>query len=245
MKTSQRHHLKENELALALRHGTEWAAGNQRAITMVAVAIVAVAAGVVGFYAWRNSVDSNARAMLAEAMVIQEARVMAAAPPLEGTAAAPAQQPGTYPTEKAKLEAALPKFLAAADAYPTTDAGQMARYQAASILVGLGRYDEALRQYDDVIDDGSGLLSQMARLGKAEAQLRAAQYDAAIASFKELSDRTDLNVPKEALLLELARAQRLAGKTADAAQTLNLIVEQHAESPFAAEARAELDKLKG
>jgi outer membrane protein assembly factor BamD (BamD/ComL family) len=85
----------------------------------------------------------------------------------------------------------------------------------------------------------------MARLGKAEAQLRASQFDSAITSLKELSDRTDLNVPKEALLLELARAYRLAGKPAEATQTLNQIVEQHGESPFAAEARQELDKLKG
>ena len=64
--------------------------------------------------------------MLAEAMVIEEARVMPPAPP-PGTTNDPnaigGQLPGTYPTEKAKLEAALPKFQAAADAYPSSDAG--------------------------------------------------------------------------------------------------------------------------
>ena len=100
-------------------------------------------------------------------------------------------------------------------------------------------------QYDRVIADGGGLLPQMARLGKAEAQLRGSKFDAAIASFKELSERTDLTVPKEAMLMELARAYQLAGKTEDARKTLNQIVEQHADSPFAAEARQELDKLQG
>jgi tetratricopeptide (TPR) repeat protein len=151
---------------------------------------------------------------------------------------------GTYPTAQAKLEAALPKFVAAADAYPSTDAGLTARYQAAATLVELKRFDEAIAQYDRVIADGSGLLAQMARLGKAEASLRAARYDVAIASFKELSDRTDLNMPKEAMLLELARAYKLAGKTDDAKKTLTQIVEQHAGSPFANEAKQELDKLQ-
>jgi hypothetical protein len=252
MKTTQRHHLKENELAIALGHANQWRAQNQRILTMVIAAIVLVAVAIGGYFAWRNSVDAKARAMLAEAMVIHEARVMAATPPaLEGTNTSPAapatpvQPPGTYPSEKSKLEAALPKFIATADAYPSSDSGQMARYQAASTLVGLGRFDEAVRQYDELIDDGSGLLPQMARLGKAEAQLRAGQHDAAITSFKELSDRADLNLPKEALLLELARAYKLAGKNDEATKTLNQIVEQHGASPFATEARQELEKTKG
>jgi TolA-binding protein len=249
MKHSERRHLKDNELAIALAQANEWRERNQKQVTMIAVAVVAVAAAIIGFIAWRSSVDNNARARLAEAMVVFEARVTPPAPPVDpsgnASPAAPAQPAGTYPTEKAKLEAALPKFLAAADAYPSSDAGQTARYHAASTLVGLGRYDEAIAQYDRVMADGSGLLAQMARLGKAEAQLRGAKYDAAIASFKELSERTDATVPKEAMLLELARAYRLAGKNDDARKTLTQIVEQHADSPFANDAKTELEKIKG
>jgi TolA-binding protein len=54
-----------------------------------------------------------------------------------------------------------------------------------------------------------------------------------------------LSVPKEALLMELARAYRLAGKTDDAKKTLNQIVEQHGNSPIAADAKQELEKLQG
>lgn len=250
MRTSERHHLKDNELAIALAHANEWATKNQHLLTMSLVAIVLVGGAVGGFVWWRNSVDGKARTMLAEAMVVQEARVVSPAPPVESTLPPtqpqqPVQQPGTYPTQRAKLETALPKFIAAADAYPSTDAGQTARYQAAAVLVGLGRFDEAVAQYDRVIADGSGLLAQMARMGKAEAELRAAKYDAAIVSFKALSEQADLNVPKEAMLLELARAYRLAGKNEDARKTLTQIVEQHADSPFATEAKQELKKIQG
>ncbi len=245
MRTSERHHLKDNELAIAVSHASSWAAGNKQTITYGLSAIVIVAIGFLGYTTWRGSVDNKARAMLAEAMVVQEARVMPPPPPAtDPTAPAPAApQPGSYPSEKAKLEAALPKFLAAADAYPSSDSGQTARYHAASALVGLGRFDEAIAQYDRLISNGSGLLPQMARLGKAEAQLRGSKFDAAIATFKELSERTDTTLPKEALLLELARAYKAAGKTEDARKTLNQIVEQHAESPFAAEAKTELEKV--
>ena len=249
MKPSKRQHLKDNELALAIGQANQWRSTNQRTLTMALVAVVLVAAAALGFITWRNSVDTKARALLAEAMVVQEARVMPPTPPADpagnASPSAPVPQSGTYPSERAKLEAALPKFVAAADTYPSTDPGRTARYNAAAILVGLGRFDEAIQQYDRVISDGSGLLQQMARLGKAEAQLRASQYDAAIGSFKDLSEKADANVPKEAILLELARAYKLAGKNDDARKTLTQIVEQHAESPFATEAKTELEKIKG
>jgi TolA-binding protein len=248
MKHSQRKHLKTNEFANVIGHANDWRVQHQRTITLTLIAIVVAAAAALGFIAWRNSIDTKARALLAEAMVVYEAPVQAA-PPAGETAgnespAAPVQTPGSYPTEKAKLEAALPKLLTAADQYPATDPGLTARYHAASALVGLGRFDEAVVQYERVVDDGTGLLAQMARLGAAEAQLRAAHYDAAIASFAELSNRTDAGLPKEAMLMELARAYRLAGKTDDARKTLTQIVEQHADSPFASEAKAELEKIK-
>ena len=185
--------------------------------------------------------------MLAEAMVIEEARVMPPAPPT-GTTNDPnavgGQQPGTYPTEKAKLEAALPKFQAAADANPSHDAGVTARYHAAKTLVALGRFDEAIKQYDQVIAGGAPLLARSARLGKAEAQLRSSQFDPAIATLKQIVDQKDAALPAEALLMELARAYKLAGKTEDARKTLTLIVEQHADTQYATEARAELERLK-
>jgi tetratricopeptide (TPR) repeat protein len=170
---------------------------------------------------------------------------LAADPSGNASPTAPTQPPGTYPNERAKLEAALPKLMAAADAYPSSDAGLTARYHAASALVSLGRHDEAIAQYDRVAGAGAGLLGEMARLGKAEAQLRASQYEPAIASFKELSERANPSVPKEAMLLELARAYRLAGKTNEARTTLTQIVEQHADSPFVSEAKTELEKIKG
>lgn len=249
MKTSERHHLKDNELAIALLHVNEWAAARRRSLLMGLGLAAVIGAAFAGYAAWNRSVDRNARALLAEAMVIQEARVVPPAPPelvsSSSNATPPTPAAGTYPTAQAKLEAALPKLLAAADGYPSSEPGLTARYHAAATLVDLQRFDEAVAQYDRVIADGSGLLPQMARLGKAEAQLRAGRYDAAITSFKELSDRTDLNVPKEAMLLELARAYRLAGKPEDARKTLTQIVEQHAQSPFASEARQELEKLQG
>lgn len=247
MKTTERQHLKDNELAVALGHAQSWASGNSSTLVAVIGAIVVIGGAVLGYSYWRGSSDNQARAALAEAMVIEEARVMPPAPP-SGTTNDPnaigGQLPGTYPTEQAKLEAAIPKFQAAADAYPTHEAGLTARFHLAKALVGLGRYDEAIKAYDQVATSGSGLIAKSAKLGKAEAQIRAAQFDPAIATIKQIVDQKDAQLPEEAMLMELARAYRLAGKTDDARKTLNQIVEQHAQTPYATEARAELERLK-
>lgn len=247
MKTTERHHLKDNELAIALGHAQGWAQGNSRTLVTTVIAIVVVGVAVLGFMAYRTSTDNKARAMLAEGMVIEEARVMPPGPPA-GTTNDPnaigGQAPGTYPTEKAKLDAAVPKYKAAADAYPSTDSGLTARFHLARALVTLGRVDEGIAEYDRVIAGGNALLARSARLGKADAQIRAAQYDPAIATFKQIVDTKEAGLPMEGVLMELARAYKLAGKTEDARKTLTQIVEQHADSPYASEARAEMERLK-
>jgi tetratricopeptide (TPR) repeat protein len=247
MKTTERHHLKDNELALALGDAQSWATDNSKSIITIVAAIVIVGGAVLGFMVWRNSTDNTARRLLAEAMVIEEARVMPPGPPT-GTTNDPnfigGQLPGTYPTEKAKLEAALPKFKAAADTYPTHDAGLTARYHLAKTMVALGRNDDAIKEYDQVMAGSSPLLSKSARLGKAQAQLLASQFDPAIATFKQIVDQKDPQLPADAVLMELARAYKLAGKTEDARKTLTEIVEQHADSPYATEARSEIERLK-
>jgi predicted negative regulator of RcsB-dependent stress response len=247
MRTSERHHLKDNELALAVGHAQQWLADNRASVTTAAVAIVLVGGGVLGYLGWRQSVDSRAAALLAEAMVVDEAQVAPPLPPA-GTTNDPnalgGQQPGTYPTLQAKLEAALPRFLAAADAYPGHPAGQTARLHAAETLARLGRTDEAIRQYDMLVGGGNALLARAARLGRASVQLRAGQYDPAIATLKELADQKDGPLPSDALLMELARAYVMAGRIDDARKTLAQVVEQHAESPYVTDAKAEIAKLK-
>ena len=247
MKSSQRHHLKDNEFAMAVSRAQAWFEQNRNAVFGGVAAVVVVAGGLIGYSAWQKSVNTKAAALLAEGMVITEARVQPPAPPA-GTTNDPTnpggQLPGTYPTLEAKLDAALPKLMAAADAYPDTSAGQTARLHAAETLTQMGRHDEAIQQYDRLSASSNVLVARAARLGKASVQLLSGQYDPAIATLKEMAEQKDGALPTEALLMELARAYRLAGKTEDARQTLTQVVEQHADSPYASDAKVEIAKLK-
>lgn len=243
MKHSEKEHLKENEVAEALAAASETLGRNRSQVLAIGGGLLALVIAVGGFMMWSRSKDEAVAGLLADAMVVFDAPVQAPIAPDPGSNASPTQMPGTYPTDKAKLEAALPKFLAAADASPDSAPGRMARLHAASILLFLGRFDEARTHYDRLAG-GTDIVAKGAALGKAQAQMRAGQYDAAVESLKPLSTGTAGTMPVEGVLMELARAYRGAGKVEDARKTLNEIVEKHADSPFAAEARAELDKIK-
>jgi tetratricopeptide (TPR) repeat protein len=239
MKTKERHHLKENELGKLARQARETVETRRTETTMIAGVVIVVAALALGYFGWRQRVEGKAHALLAQAMAVQDARV--GPPPAPGTPSG-----GLYfPTERERSQAALTKFKIAADAYPSTDAGIYARFQEGATSLALGAIPGAIAAYEQVIKQaGDGFYGQMGRLGLAEAQARAGQYDTAINTFKELAQRKDGPLPVDGILMQLGRTYLEAGKRADAQQTFNRLVEEYPESPFTGDARKEIESLK-
>jgi TolA-binding protein len=240
MKRTERQHLKENELQTIARQVREQYEARKRETTMLLTVVAVIAVAAVGYVAWRENLQSRAHALLAQAEAVRDARI-AAAP-------APGQpDPGglRFGTERERAQAALTKFKAAADAYPSTDAGIFARYQQAVTSMTLGDPGGAAAAYQQVIDrNGDGFYAQMAKLGLAEAQARAGKFDQAIRGFQDLSERKDGRLPIDGILMQLGRTYLDAGKRTEAQQTFNRLVEEFPESPFTGDARRELDNLK-
>ena len=235
MKRAERHHLKENELQRLAVKARGMVEERRSEATGFIIGAIVLAVAAAGYFMWREHVQSRAHALLADAIGAQEARIA-----VPGTPAAA----GTYPTERARLEAAVVKFKAAADAYPSTDAGIFARYQEAADQLALGNASAAAAAYQEVIRQAGDTISgQMARLGLAVSQARAGQYDQAINAFKELAQRKDGPLPVDGILMELGRTYRDAGKRADAQQTFNRLVSVYPDSQFTQEAKRELDTL--
>lgn len=248
MKTTERHRLKENEIASALDQGLGLlGADRNRSLALLAIVII-VAAVAGGYLFWRARTNAQAEALLGEAMTIVGSPVaQSPPPPAAGQPATPppAPQPGTYATEKAKLEAALAKFDAAAQGYSTTKAGISARYQAAGVLVLLGKPDDAARRFQEVMDiAGTGsVYSEMARLGKVSAETQAQRFDEAIKTYLDLSNNKDGTVPPDAMLMQLGRIYLMTGKTQEARTTFRRLLDEYPASPFAADAKREVDTL--
>jgi TolA-binding protein len=240
MKRTERQHLKENELQTFARRARDSYETRKRETTALIALVVVVGAAAIGWVAWRERTQGKAHALLAEAIVVQDARI--GPPPAPGTP----EQGLRFATERERAEAALTKLKTAADAYPSTDAGLYARYQEGATLMVLGRPADAATAYKEVVDRSSsnGIYGQMARLGLAEAQARSGQYDPAIKTFQELSQRKDGPLPVDGILMQLGRTYVEAGKRVEAQQTFNRLVEEFPDSPFSGDARKVLDTLK-
>ena len=249
MKRLERKHLKEDELARRLRIAREFVEPRQNTLKNAGIAAVVVVLVVVAVGFWRERTDSRGEKELAEAMVALNAEVVpVGAQGADGVpAAAMLGATGTFSTEEAKLTAALPKLKVAADAYPSSPSGIQARYHMAGALAELGRHAEAMTAFDEVIKQAgdSSLYGQLALMGKAVAQAQVGQLDAGIETLKGLATKSGEAVPVDAILMELARAYVQKGNREEARKTFTEIVDKHPQSPFTAEARAELENLKG
>jgi tetratricopeptide (TPR) repeat protein len=239
MKATERHHLKENEFAEWVIGAKAWYEANKNLIVIGGAVIVVLALAVVGTVIYRQSAAAKAQTDLADAMTVAEAQIV---PPQAAEAGkAPVQPTGTFPTERARLEAALPKLMAVADAYPASEAGVLARYRAASALVALGKTAEGIQRFQEVAAKGSALYQVMAKLGIADAQVAAGQVDQAIASYKEAAALNSPDAPADGILMQMARAYQIAGKADEAKKTFKRVADEFPQSPYASVARRELE----
>jgi TolA-binding protein len=237
MKSTERHQLKQDRFLTTLNETMLQIEQHRKRMLAAVVALVVIGAAVTGYLLWQRNRNEQAARMLTDAVVIAEA-------PVADAEDAPKPPSGTYMSERAKLEASLPKFLAVAEAFPKTQAGLAGRYHAAANLAALGRYEEAAKRYQEVVDlAGDSVYGSMARLGLAEAQLSQRQFEPAINTFKQLSVNPAAEVPVDGVLMQLGRAYLLAGRKPEAVQSFKRITSEFPTSPFAAEARRELDAL--
>jgi len=250
MKRTHRRELKENDLARLIREVSEWVQPRTREITTTILVLVVAAVAVFGFLSWRNRESSQGQDLLAQAMVVLNTAVVpvqANTQPGEAPAAASITATGTFSTEEQKLNAAVPKLRAAADAYPDSAAGIQARYHLASALASLGKQKDAIAQFDDVIKraGGNSLYGRMAQMGKASAQQQSGDLDGAIVSWQALQANKDAGIPADAILMQMARAYQSKGDAAKARDAFNNIVTNYPDSPYVQDARKELDSIKG
>lgn len=253
MRREERHHLKENPLAVWISDVTASLSDKGGIVVtgLVLAALVVLAAG--GYFAWQGQQQEAAGDLLGRAMASLDAQVVP--PPAdddvevtadEAQAGAFTQPPGTYPSLAAKYEAALPELLEAADAYPTLAAGVTARYHAATVLVALGDVDEAVVQYQQVIDAVSpdDLYGALSVLGLSEAYVAAERYQDAIQILEGETATPESVVPVDAVLMQLGRAHRLSGQSEDALSAFTRVVQEFPTSVYYAEAQRQVDVLQ-
>jgi TolA-binding protein len=245
MKSTERRKLKENEFAYTVARTRELMQQRQREITLLTTVVIAAVVLVGGFFLYRSNRNEKADTLLAAALAIADAQIVTPPPPAPGSPP-PVQPPGTFRTERDRLDAAVPRLQQAADAYPNTEAGITARYRLAGSLAELGRFAEAEQRFNEVVQKTSqkNIYHDTARLGLGEAQLAAGKMDAAIATFRDLSSDTNSSLPVDGVLMQLGRAARAAGKKDEATRAFTRVVDEFPQSLYVSDAKEQLAQMK-
>jgi TolA-binding protein len=238
MKGTERHHLKQNEFAVTTGKVIEGFQEHRSRIGVIAVAVVVMLLIAGGFFYWRKQQADRAGAALGIAMATAES-------PVSGTPTLPGVSPaGTFGTEAERSDAAIKAFTEVSANHAGTAAGVAATYHLAGELLKAGKPQEAEQRFRSVADSGSDLYAPLARLGIAEAQTSAGQYDQAIATLTDIAAARDGLVPADAVLMQLARTHLKAGKPVEARAAFKRIVDEFPTSTYLSEAQQQLDELQ-
>ena len=192
----------------------------------------------------RPAPKSGLRSQLAAAVEILNAPVAPA--PAPGAAPAPVAA-GTYATEAARADAALKQLLSTAESFGGTDAGLRARYYAASLLRRDQPREGRRRRLRQGARPGRGL--DAARPHGRRSGWRACRCARSSSTrpsrrCRNSSQRRDGPLPVDAVLVQLAEAYQQAGRAAEASQTLQRVIDEFPQSPYAADARQRVEALQ-
>ena len=247
MRREERHHLKDNPLATALTRVQAALLVRGRTLAAAGAVVALAAAGAGGYFLWQQQRVNQAGELLADALIVLDSRI--AVPPdaadgADESAADWVQPAGTFVSDEARLEAALERLTAVADAYPNLRHGIAARYEAAGALVALGRLDEASAAYEQVIAAGGDQLhGAVARLGLAETRILDGDAAGAVTLLEQETTVAESAVPLDAVLMRLGHAYELTGQDSDALAAFTRVVEEFPLSLYASEARRKADAL--
>lgn len=239
MKTTERHHLKQNEFVTGVASVTGWYSHNKDTVALGVGAILVAVVLTGGYFWWQNRSAEQAGELMGVAMTIYQAPIV---PPSSVPGAV--QQAGSYPSQKARYEAALTAFQNVANTYGSSTSGIAARYHSAETLFSLGRLNDAHQAYQATIDKAGGsVYGSMAKLGLAATMIAEGQNAQAIKTYEDLAAVRDSIVPVDGVLMQLAKAYEKIGKKSEARTTYKRVVDEFPDSPYVTSARQQMTLL--
>ncbi|MGH9488565.1 MAG: tetratricopeptide repeat protein [Terriglobales bacterium] len=196
-----RKELKNDEFVSGLDAAYEFYLQHQQSIVVTVIIVAVVVAIGYGVFAWRNSRNQNASAMLAQAMETLHAPVQPGTPSA-GTVA--------FASVAARGQAAAQQFQAVVDRYASTDAGQMASY-----YLGLAELDEgaadskkAAADLQSASHSSDTVAATAAKHALANLAIENGNLAKAHALLLSLTQQDSPTLPRAVALLELADLDR-------------------------------------
>lgn len=201
MRAETRHQLKEDRFSKATLQAAEktvhWTVEHQSKLLVATIAVLAVAAIVLGGWYYLNLQDEKASGDLTSAVRTFDAPVRPAGVP---------PQPGSegYGSREERATAARKQFQAIVDKYPHTQTADMARYFVGLTSAQLGDNAPAERNLQATAGLRNKELAALGKFALASVYRTEKKDPQAIDLYKQLADKPTSTVSKVTAQLELA-----------------------------------------
>lgn len=141
-------------------------------------------------------------------------------------------------------EASRATYQTLVDRFGQSPAVHEARYGAAFALQNMGRFDEAVNGYNQVVSATNTEIAAKSLLQIGLCRAAQKKYAEAIVTLSRVPDLYDYPELSAAARYELARNYADSGDLATARRYFQLVIDRHPDSPWAQPARERLEKLK-
>ncbi len=206
-----------------------------KVIAAVVAAVVVVAAGIGGYFAYRHDREVRAARAYARAQgkisdMVREA----------------AEKSGEeLKSAKDEIDAKTASELKnVVGRFGDTATGRAATYELASLSFDQRKYEEAQKLFTALEGKASGLEKVLAAKGVADCYKARLEYDAAISKYRDIFESHKFEFPAVPVAVDLAECYRETGRLKAAAETYRYILDYHPLSPYAERAARDLRNVE-
>lgn len=242
IKPSRKELLKEEDEFISFtEQAFKWGTANWPIVIIALAVIVAVA--LIGIMLKSNLEKSKKE----YAYSFEEALETLNAPVETGGQSPQNVNPGAiiYSDEKQKYEAVAFKLEKVVKEKPNSELAAFARLYLADTNLQLGKYEEAVKEYDVLINNqtGQGAVALLAKHNKGIALYMQKKYEEALPLFVELAE-SDTPLAKASSLVYAGRCSEQLGKVEDAVKYYQRAVDSYSDSVLTNGLKEKIARLK-
>jgi TolA-binding protein len=233
-----RQDMKRNELSTALGKGYDYAESHGRTILLAAGSLLALALLAGLFYMYRNSQAEKSNTALARAIEVYQAPIDPAAPKPDDPVSP------TFADEAARQTKAKALFQELYEKHGSTVAGDVASVYLAQIAMAENQPERARELWNAFLEDyDDHLLAGQTRVNLLRLDRSQGKGQEVAQTLTAMLDEAEPPLPMDVILSELASTQEQLGKTQEAVQSYQRIIDEFPQSPYAQEARQRISAL--
>ncbi len=241
MRAETRHQLKQDAFSRvtigAAEKTADWTVEHRQTLIISVVAVVVLAAIVIGGWYYLNAQDQKASFDFSIAVRTMQTPLRPAGQP---------EQPDfpTFTSAKDRAEAARKQFQAIVDKYPHTRTADMAHYFLGVTAVSLGDTGTAEKNFKEVAAAGNREVASLAKDALASLYGNAKRTKDAAAMYQELINKPTTSVSKVTAQLQLAELYQNSNQPLDAKRIYEQIKKENPGNEAGQLATQKLAELK-